>query len=593
MPTAPLYNGPQVTPGQFSGGQLSTNVADMSAIGRGISQLGEGLGQMWEQEKRKAEDEQLTQALSKARELQTAELYDPQDGIMYKQGGDLFGIASDRLNGFRQKLSGIRETLGSVRVKSQFDRASDSLWQEYNRSVQLRVGSEREKTSEAVMDGYVRQEVNSVSTNLQNNFEATVPHKADGAPDFTAIDDSLLRIDLSVKDRVQNDPGGFPEGREAAARNLSEKKKGEAVKLYIDTALAQGKTAEAKAMVERYGDLIPLEFKPGVIKAVEAGTVADEAQQGTDDIMFAVDIPQISLTEQEKQANALIAKRYSKDAKMRDEVQKRVTAEFNRRNALHQQSVQDSYKDYYERLNKGEKIDRLIKEPRFHTMDPAHQEMVKKFAEEKEAGKDLGKDLGKIYRFQQLAYSNDERVRDSFRTMDLAKQGLTPKEFDELSKIQIQLQKAHLDENAKVEYESIRNVHEISEDAARVAGFADKSQEKYDFQKRLEERVREVEKRSGKKVVPEDVQKMADELLLKKAEGMLSRDKYLFQLTPEELNDPQGKIAWDKIPDADKNRIRTQWQKSKGKTPEKEDIQRFYFNEIRLRQQTRGIKFQQ
>lgn len=592
MPIAPLYNGPQIVPGQLTGGQLSTNVPDMSGVGRGLSQLGEGLGQLFEAEKRKAEDEQLTQALSKARELQTAELYDRDNGIMYKQGGDLFNIASDRLNGFREKLGGIRDSLGSVRVKSQFDRASDSLWQEYNRHVQMRVGTEREKTSDAVMDSYVRQEVSSVSTNLQNNFGATVPADSEGKIDFTDLDGSLLRIDLAVRDRVQNDPGGFPEGRDAAARNLSEKKKGAAVSIYIDQALAQGKTAAAKQMLERYGDLIPPEHKPAVIKAVEAGSVIDEAQGGTDDIMFAVDIPQLSLTEQEKEANLLIAKRYSKDAKMRDEVQKRVTAEFNRRNGLQQQSVQESYKDYYERLNKGEKIDRLIKEPRFHTMDPAHQEMVKKFAEEREAGKDLGKDLGKIYRFQQLAYNNDERVRDAFRTMDLAKQGLTPKEFDELSKIQIQLQKTHLDENAKVEYDSIRNVHEISEDAARVAGFANQSQEKYDFQKALEERVREVEKRSGKKVLPQDVQKMADELLLKKAEGMLSSDKYLFQLTPEELNDPQGKIAWDKIPDADKNRIRTQWQKAKGKTPEKEDIQRFYFNEIRLRQQSRGINFQ-
>lgn len=564
----------------------------MSGVGRGLSQLGEGLGQLFEAEKRKAEDEQLTQALSQARQLQTAELYDPDNGIMYKQGGDLFNIASDRLNGFREKLGGIRESLGSVRVKSQFDRASDSLWQEYNRHVQMRVGTEREKTSETVMDGYVRQEVNSVSTNLQNNFNATAPADRDGKIDFTAIEDSLLRIDLAVKDRVQNDPGGFPEGREAAARNLSEKKKGAAVSIYIDQALAQGKTGAARQMLERYADLIPPEHKPSVIKAVEAGTVIDEAQHGTDDIMFAVDIPQLSLTEQEKEANRLVSTRYSKDTKMRDEVQKRVTAEFNRRNGLHQQGVQDSYKDYYERLNKGEKIDALAKEPRFHTMDPAHQEMVKKFAEEKEAGKDLGKDLGKIYRFQQLAYSNDERVRDAFRTMDLAKQGLTPKEFDELSKIQIQLQKAHLDDNEKVQYDSIRSVHEISEDAARVAGFSDKSAEKYEFQKRLEERVREVEKRSGKKVVPEEVQKMADELLLKKAEGFFSRNKYLFQLTPEELNDPKGEIAWDKIPDADKNRIRTQWQKAKGKTPEKEDIQRFYFNEIRLRQQSRGINFQ-
>lgn len=564
----------------------------MSGVGRGLSQLGEGLGQLFEAEKRKAEDEQLTQALSQARQLQTAELYDPDNGIMYKQGGDLFNIASDRLNGFREKLGGIRESLGSVRVKSQFDRASDSLWQEYNRHVQMRVGTEREKTSEAVMDGYVRQEVNSVSTNLQNNFSATAPADKEGKIDFSAINDSLLRIDLAVKDRVQNDPGGFPEGREAAARNLSEKKKGAAVSIYIDQALAQRKTDAAKQMLERYADLIPPEHKPSVIKAVEAGTVIDEAQQGTDDILFAVSIPQLTATEQEKEANRLVATRYSKDAKMRDEVQKRVTAEFNRRNELEQQSVRDSYKDYYERVNKGEKIDALAKESRFHTMDPAHQEMVKKFAEEKEAGKDLGKDLGKIYRFQQLAYSNDERVRDAFRTMDLAKQGLTPKEFDELSKIQIQLQKAHLDDNEKVQYDSIRNVHEISEDAARVAGFADKSREKYDFQKRLEERVREVEKRSGKKVAPEEVQKMADELLLKKAEGFFSRDKYLFQLTPEELNDPSGDIAWDKIPDADKNRIRTQWQKLKGKTPEKEDIQRFYFNEIRLRQQTRGINFQ-
>jgi|694.fasta_scaffold136125_2 hypothetical protein len=594
MPKAPLYNGPQVTPGQFSGGMLSTHVADMSPIGAGLTSLGENLFRIRREEQQRAQDMQLTQALGKAREAQTTELYDPQDGLMLKEGGDLFSSVADRLDRFKQKLSSIRDSLSSDDARLTFDRASDSLFQEVNRSAQIRVGTQREKTNEQTARGFIDSDVDAVANGLTYTAPATVPSNPDGSFNFQAIDDTLYRMTLSVRDKVVNKAGGHAVPDEQVIKEESIKEQGQAALKWLDIMLANGDTKMADAFMKRYGHIIPTDKKGTAIRAVESGTVASEAQGHADGIIDYVSTgTKLTLTQQEAKANEQIAARFKDDVKMRDEVQRRVTVEFNRRQALEKGAVEDTFKDYYERLNKGEKLGKMEVELAFHTMDPRHQDLIRKMSEEKEAGKDLGKDEAKIYKYMQVAYSNDPKVREQFRTMDLTTiPGITPKEFVELRKVQIDLQQANISEQGKTEYDSIRNVHEISEDAARVAGFTDKSKEKYEFQKKLEEQVAAVQQRTGKKLVPGEVQKMADELLLKKAEGMLSRDKYLFQLTPEEIADPAGKIAWDKIPDTDKNRIRSQWQKSKGKTPEKEEIQRQYFNEVRLRQQSRGISFQ-
>lgn len=632
MPKAPLYNGPQVTPGQLQGGMLSTNVADMSGIGRGLSQLGQGVNDIYLAEKQKAEDEQLTQSLSKARDLQTSEMYDPENGIMYKQGADLYGVAQDRLTQFKTKLNGIREGLGSTRVKQQFDRAADSLWQEYNRSVQMRIGSEREKTSNAVYSDYVRSETTATGNALSHRGThgssagsyldlgepsltgegGTVPGDFDpfalpgstpkggtpSAPKKTSptglnldeIDATLFRISLAVQDRVKSDPGGFPQGREAAAKDLYTKDAGKAVSEWMEILLAQGRSADAKALFERHGDLIPVEQKGSMIKAVESGVFIDDAQASADALIGEVGKNNDPLPDQEHNAIKRAEEIHKGDAKMRDEVTRRINAHYDQERHWRQGAILDTFKDYYERLNKGERFDKLFKEREFHLLDPSHQEQIKKLAEERERGKDLGEDLGKVYRYEIMAKSNDPAVREAFRTLDLTKQNLTPKEFSKVSKLQFDLQEANLNQAKEAEQKGVRTVHQISEDTAKT--FLKDPKDRYMFQQQLEEQVRVIQQREKRPVHPDEVQKIANDLLLKKAEGYLSRDKYIFELTPEEINDPSAMIAWDKIPEQDKARIRTQWQKNKRRAPEKEEIQRQYFDELRMRQQTRGIPFQ-
>jgi hypothetical protein len=420
MPKAPLYNGPQVTPGQFSGGMLSTHVADMSPIGAGLTSLGENLFRIRREEQQRAQDMQLTQALGKAREAQTTELYDPQDGLMLKEGGDLFSSVADRLDRFKQKLSSIRDSLSSDDARLTFDRASDSLFQEVNRSAQIRVGTQREKTNEQTARGFIDSDVDAVANGLTYTAPATVPSNPDGSFNFQAIDDTLYRMTLSVRDKVVNKAGGHAVPDEQVIKEESIKEQGQAALKWLDIMLANGDTKMADAFMKRYGHIIPTDKKGTAIRAVESGTVASEAQGHADGIIDYVSTgTKLTLTQQEAKANEQIAARFKDDVKMRDEVQRRVTVEFNRRQALEKGAVEDTFKDYYERLNKGEKLGKMEVELAFHTMDPRHQDLIRKMSEEKEAGKDLGKDEAKIYKYMQVAYSNDPKVREQFRTMDL------------------------------------------------------------------------------------------------------------------------------------------------------------------------------
>lgn len=605
MPTAPLYNGPQVALGQGQAQGLNPNISPSQMDG-GLSSslggIGRALGGMYIAERDKADDIAAQDAIARAQNKQTDLLYNPKTGVMFRKGADLYENARQFADDFQTEMDGIRNSLGNDRVKERFQRVRESLWNEFNRSLSIHVNREIVDTAKTSTENFLASTKTRAMTALDADPATVLPRKDDGTFNFYDWDMSLQLMEGAIGEQARRTGQGAPDVEKAIRENIGEFHV-QAIRLLSE----KGDTEAVKAYQERYKAQIPYTAKATVANVVERGTAIQESQSWSDKIlgmarpdpsMPELDGKKPTLQEQEEAANRLIKDLLKDKGKLRDDVQSRVSAEFSRQQQAQKEYQGDRFNSYATRVQKNENYDIMSKEAGFWEMTPQQRELVQNIADEKAKGKDLGKDEGKVYRFLAAAYSNDESTREWFRSMDLTNQGLTPKEFTELKTAQMHLQQSKLSEQDKLAYENIRSVHEIASDAMSSLGWTDKDeagrQNKYKFQKRLEEEVRAVELRTKKKAIPADVQQIADELILKAAvKGRFfgSNEKFMFELSAAEAAAPETKIAMESINVDTKERLRSQFQKTNGRMPTDNEIQSMYYNEVRLKQQDRRLNF--
>lgn len=604
MPTAPIYNGPQIAQAQGSAPNLNPNVSPDQmdgGLGQGLANVGRAVSDIYKAERDKADDIAAQDAIARAQNKQTERLYNPQTGVLFRKGADLYENARKYADDFQGDLDEIRDSLGNDRVKMRFQRVRDSLWNEYNRTLSTHVQREIVETANTSTENFLRSTKNRALTALDADPTLALPQKQDGGFDFSEWDYALELMSGSIAENARRTGKAAPE-----VEKMIQEQEGEFHVQALKLLSQKGNTEAVKAYKERYADKIPYQAKVSVNEAVKHGTVIDESQDWTDRIIGMVTPDPMlptpegkapTLQEQEAAANTLVADLLKGKGEVRDQVQRRIAAEFNQRRRLFEERQKDTSNSYLSRIQKNESYDRLSKETDFQSIDPMQQELIHKFWKQKQ-GESLGKDEAKVYEYRATALSDNEDTREWFRTLDLTRQGFTPDEFKELVGIQMALQQSHLSEQKKLEYDGIRSIHEIADDAMNSMGWRDNNDEgrryKYQFQKRLEEEVRAVEARTKKKVVPADVQQIADELILKaavKGKHFGTDKKFLFELTSAEAAAPDTKIAISSISEETKQRIRTQFQKSQKRLPTDEELQRVYYNEVRTRQQTRGFNF--
>lgn len=605
MPTAPLYNGPQVALGQGQAQGLNPNISPSQMDG-GLSSslggIGRALGGMYIEERNKADDIAAQDAIARAQNKQTDLLYNPKTGVMFRKGADLYENARQFADDFQTEMDGIRNSLGNDRVKERFQRVRDSLWNEFNRSLSIHVNREIVDTAKTSTENFLASTKTRAMTALDADIATALPRKDDGTFNFYDWDMAVQLMEGAIGEQARRTGQGAPDVEKAIRENIGEFHV-QAIRLLSE----KGDTEAVKAYQEQYKAQIPHTAKATIANVIERGTAIQESQSWSDKILGMVmpdpSMPELdgkkpTLQEQEEAANRLVKDLLKDKGKLRDDVQSRVSTEFYRRHQAQKGYQEDQFNNYAARIQKNESFDIVSKEAGFSEMTVPQQLLVQNIADEKTKRKDFGRDGGKVYRYEATAFSNDPAVRDWFRSLDLTNLGLTPKEFEDLKKTQIELQKSQLSEQDKLVFESGRSVHQIASDAMSSLGWTNEDeagrQNKYKFQKRLEEEVRAVELRTKKKAIPADVQQIADELILKAAvKGRFwgSDEKFMFELSAAEAAAPETKIAMGSITADTKERLRSQFQKTSGRMPTDNEIQSMYYNEVRLKQQTRGLNF--
>lgn len=600
-----------------SGGGLNVQVTpdDMGAgLARGMTQFGRAAVEIYKEERDRAEQIQLRDALRQAQDTHTKMLYDPNDGIMFKKGAELYSNAQKYTEDFNGSLDSIRDRLPSDRVKERFDAARGSLWNDFNKSLSIRVGQERFETSTLSMQDYTRSTMQRIATEVNAAPDNILPRDGEDSYNFEHINQLFGTTEAVVRDYIDENKGRFQRGGEDEAKRLSAEIRGKITENVLEILLSKGDTKRAKAFAKKYNLDIPYEKKAHINTAIQNGSVIDDARTQADNIINSWKPDPITgvsenasgvyhgLTPAQQEKMALEDVKKIPDAKVREQVQAFIVRDFGLSSANKQQRDTEVYEEYYDKIQKGMTLEQLATQPSYQALSAAQQENLKRAAT-----KDPTFDAQKVYKYERAAHSNNESTRDFFRSLDLTQEPLSPKEFEAVKNLQMKLQESYLSDKGKLEYDNIRSVHEIAADAMRSAGWDEKKPKDreyiYKFQQRLDEEVKALEKKTGKKAVPADVGKVADELLKKVAvqgvgwfgdapgKGLFSTEKkFWFELDSEEQANPETRVMIDSISETEKNVLRKEFKKKFKKDPSERELEDFYTSRMRLDRATRGLQ---
>lgn len=157
MPTAPVSQGPQVAPGQMPGVMLNPSAASPQAFGAGMGaalqgQTGGALMQIFREEKAKADDIALTNAITEAYKADNRHRYgDGSDGglpgVALMEGDQLFANAAKASQSFQKEISGISERL-TPDQRMRFTQSTQGLLRGFESSLAVRIAQERRRRSE-------------------------------------------------------------------------------------------------------------------------------------------------------------------------------------------------------------------------------------------------------------------------------------------------------------------------------------------------------------------------------------------------------------------------------------------------------------
>jgi hypothetical protein len=294
MPTAPLYNGPQIVPGQLPGGQLSTHVPDMSGIGQGLMSLGDAALKIYQEEKDRAESLQLSEYKANARRMATDMLYGKYDentgefdgsGVLTRKGQDLFAYAGQSMQDLDKRLSDMEGSLTSPRVKSVFGQFRNDLLADYDGKLKVHLANERIEMVDRTMEVSIASTTDKIVRGVAHSRQQAIPmvgrdEQGRGQYTFEDLDRDRDEIYRDVQEKYLAKHGNAGSTREALDAIDFEYKK-HVGKLHfenIQNINAAKDFERAKAYFDHYQDELPLERISDLKNAIDAGVKHNQAQ---------------------------------------------------------------------------------------------------------------------------------------------------------------------------------------------------------------------------------------------------------------------------------------------------------------------------
>lgn len=613
MPRVPTYDGPQVGQAQMQGGALQVQAVDLSGLGRSITGLGRDVQEIYSAERTRAIEASLNQAFAQSHNAETEMLYgyekkgpeDPREstvGVMQMEGGDLMAKAGEVRQKFQQRLDELENQLSTREAKSQYQRSKLSMLSNFDRHLQQRLGSQRERTIEESYSQYQQARINSLSSGAAVDFDGVFPRLPDGARDMQAIDDAMFALSINANQRARDPQSQFPDAtRDDASRRLTTKAQ-QAVLASVLPILTEKDPKFAKAVAEKYVDAIP--DKGRVFEHLDrAGFNAQAEENAQLAIGFGGAADPITgvfagtLAEQEERSVSMLRKgELSKDQATNDESIRRVRAFFNQKMQLQRQKDDEVSSSLIKEMIAGNILTptQLQADPRFQGLSgPVQSQLLNGF--KKEGSVQRPEVMEKM---QNMALSDNEALRDAFEKMPLSgevvflqqvqdptapsgfrtdtfKVVLTPKEFDEALKLQEKMKSKRLGENFT------QAAHELTNEYIEKE-LIDKTS-KYQFQNRLEEELNAFKADKKRIPLPEEQLKIADSLVKKvivnrgvNRFGFQKTEKVrVFGIRKSELAQTDFRVKYSEIPQRDRDNIERD-MKRMGQKVERNEVEKVY-----------------
>lgn len=599
MPRVPTYEGPQIAQAQMPSGTLQVQPADVSAIGRGLSNLGQDVQQIYTAERNRAIEASLNQAFAAANTLETETLYgtDKGVGVMQMEGGDLMSKSSGIRQNYQRKLDDIESQLSTREAKDKFQRSKLGMLSSFDRSLQQRIGVQRDRTVELSFNQVNESAINRVTSALAvdpNNVVFTDQSHESGW-NTAVIDDVMDQIAIAGRQRAFDPLTQVPDANRAeAAKRLTLENQGKALKQILPMLIETNPQA-AKVIADRYADAIP--DKARVFDHINKSVFSAQAKNNAD---IAISIagsgdPILgqsfgTLAEQHQRALEVVRKNgLSTDQKTNDATENYINTIFNEKKTLQRQKDAELSEQIYSDMVAGkiQTQETLRADPRFPVLDGSTQMRLLNGFDKSEAERPQV-----IQRLNDWAFSSDPALVDAFKNADFngevvlvrknlagqieeTKVSLTQKEFQEAMRMQKSLRERGQTEQSRAASDNEKDANFFTKEFMASKALKE-GRESVAYHRKLTEAF------SAQQLTPEQKRHLADAFAAEFIqEGKwFGGKKPLREMTTADIVSTQGRIKYEDIPASERQKIEADLLRVTGKKPTSDEVGKAYLKRI-------------
>jgi hypothetical protein len=562
MSIVPQYRGNQVQSQALPGVRINQD-APIEAFGGGkanqaagaVRELGGVVEQIAVEEKKKADQLAVLDADQKLSALETRLLHDPQNGALNKRGKDAFGLPDTVLPEFQKQAEEIGKGLSGDSQKLAFQQRLVQRQGFIDSTVQRHVSEQVQKFDDTTTESYLANERDAAITNFQ---------------DPSRVQISLENQRAAVVQYAERH--GMPEEYvKQKTLDAASKTHAAIVSRYLDGNLPNG-DMKAKEYFDANKDQLSGADRTHLEKALEAGTLRGESQRQTDAIVGKA----------EDMGSALEQARKIQDPKIRDEVNTRVKEYYSAKKAAENERQENLHKDAADTIDKYGTVDKIPAE-QWAEFSLSQRSALKSYAANRNKGLEPTTDWESYYNLKQLAVT--PQFRDKFLQTNLYsdyRPKMADSEFKELVNLQQQMREGKGD---KV-LDGIRSNMEIVNTVANAGGIDTRAKEGTDeaqrlalYRSKVDEAVIRRQKQTGKPVTSEEVEQIANNLMVKVVtdRGFIwDTKKPVFELGAKETGELN---SVDDVPRQDRHKIEEALQRA-GKPVTDENVLYLYTRKL-------------
>lgn len=480
-----------------------------NAVARGIDKVADAVGRIQDDERRKADQIAVLEADKQATAAETQLLYG-DGGVLTKRGKEAFATPEAALGAFDSKVAEISQGLTNRDQQMAFRRAAQVRRDNIDRTVQRHVAGERQAYDNEQTEGFLVNETNAAIA---------------AAGDQQRVQMGLDRTTAALIDYGTRN-GKSPEW---VQQQVAERQ-GKIHTGVIDRFLAAQQDLTAKAYYDEHKDQIPGSERVRLERALEIGSVRGESQRQADAIV----------RDNKDLKGALEAARQIKDPHVRDETTTRIKDYFATLKQADELRRDDAYRQAATSLEQnGGDLDRVSPGTLALIDDPARRHALETRSRQIRQGVEPVTNYERYYDLMNLASSDGTRAQFTKTDLMQYRHELSDADFKHMVSVQSQLRQGKQIDEA---LEGYRTKKQIVDSALTAAGIdatpkqgTSDSQRVYAFQKAVDDRILDLQTRTGKKATTEEVQGIVDDLLIKgKVDGTWFSRKRVYELGPGE-----------------------------------------------------------